>query len=24
VAVSAASDLEGTLPVSAVWLLGHP
>jgi hypothetical protein len=24
VAVSAASDLEGTLPVSAVWLLGQP
>ena len=24
VAVQAASDLEGTLPVSAVWLLGHP
>ena len=24
VAVQAASDLEGTLPVSAVWLLGRP
>ena len=24
VAVQAASDLEGTLPTSAVWLLGHP
>jgi hypothetical protein len=24
VAVQAASDLEGTLPLSAVWLLGHP
>ena len=24
VAVQAASDLEGTLPVSAVWLLAHP
>jgi len=24
VAVQAASDLEGTLPASAVWLLGHP
>jgi len=24
VAVQAASDLEGTLPASAVWLLGTP